>query len=102
MKLVKENIEFERGQEPSEAMGIGVWKDREDIIISLEEFKKNGGILEKGREIYRRNSPDPGVSGYWLRFSEPGNINLMYNNSFKSKPINFNAGVKVKTKVIYK
>ena len=103
MKAKFINEKFDTETDPIEDMGIGSWKPYKDIIISLDKFKENGGILTKGHEIWDRANSYVGskLLGYWLDFDVNQHVDLMYNNKFKSVPIPPGAGVKVKTKILY-
>ena len=103
---------FEQGQDPKEAMGIGVWKDwdsgsgaeqQNGVKISIDEFLENGGKLERGREIWtlRGNNIWPYATywefkdgKHWVEYREPGNIISLEDTR--------DYGPRVETKVIYK
>ena len=103
-KLV-ENQNFERGSvnEPSD-LGLGQWKEIEEIVVPLHEFEENGGILEKGREIWKKLQPGGAhiLSGHYLQYDSNQKTHLMYNTRYTSVPVPPGSGVKVKTKVLYK
>lgn len=92
-------INFERGIDPKDSMNIGLWKPFKDVFCSLEDFKENGGVLTEDRIIYNSNGAQV---GFWLGYDENQNVDLMQNSSFKSVPVGFGYGVKIKAKVMYK
>ncbi len=109
--ILVEDINFERGvNEPSD-LGLGRWKEPNDpdygeikgMKISIEEFLENGGVLEKGREIWRLDSGNKWPEGEYIRFDEEQKVHLIKSGRFESIPIVIgDFGVKVKTKVLYK
>ena len=99
-KKVFEAQNFERGQDPKQAMGIGLWKPFNDVLVSIGEFKDNGGILEKGRPIY--NGLGSKV-GEWVGYDSEKKEDLMTRHGgIGPFVINPNYGVKIKAQVIYK
>lgn len=63
MKLVKEDLSFERGQDPKAAMGIGIFKEVQELINELYDIhddttSKIGDPYYDGeREIIERVIP---------------------------------------------
>jgi hypothetical protein len=106
-QFINEDINFDRGKDPIDAMGLGIWKAYDKgTFISLKEFKDNGGIIKKGREIYTQKGLNIQAAvefvGYWLEFDETQRVDLIYNATFKSMPISeVFACVKVPTKIKY-
>lgn len=98
---IKENQNFERGINNPSDLGLGKWKEGEDTIVPIYDFEKNGGVLTKGREIWRWAGLDEYFEGYYLDYDPEQRVHLMYNDRFKSVPIPPGSGVKVKTKVLY-
>lgn len=87
-------------------MQLGLWKEREDIIIPIQEFIENGGILTEGREIWIRDDTyRPYVIGHWMRYSKKDKKHIMMSVGLEKNVLQFmpsNVGIKVKCKVIYK
>lgn len=68
------------------------------MLVTIQEFIDNGGILEKDRELYVNDS----FAGYYLKWDDNFNIPLMYNGSYKSLPISKTFLVEIDVKPIYK
>ena len=70
------------------------------IFVTIKEFIENGGILEKGREIYI-NKGDI-VPSYYLEWDHKQNVPLIYNTNYKSFPVSMGFLVKIDVTPIYK
>ena len=108
---INENQNFERGVNEPADLGLGKWKEPNDedygktrgMKISIEEFLENGGLLKKGREIWRLDGNNKWPEGEYIRFDEDQKVHLISSGRFKSLPIvTGDFGVKVKTRVFYK
>jgi hypothetical protein len=54
MKIIRENINFERGQDPKKSMGIGQAKEKEQLLSMLDDpmsYPANENV--RGRFKYR-------------------------------------------------
>ncbi len=103
-RTINEKQNFERViSEPSD-LGLGRWKPIDDIMVPLYDFEKNGGILEKEREIWAipHDSLTPHIAGYYLRYDSDQEVHLMHNSNYRSTPIPPGYGVKIKAKALYK
>lgn len=92
-------VNFERGQDPKDALEIGLWKPFRDIFVNLEEFKEKGGILTNGREIFNSNNS---YIGSWIGYDDEQQRDLIQNSSWKSMHVSVDYGVRIKCKVMYK
>ena len=115
-KTVNENQNFERGINKPSDLGIGRWKEPEDYGVSgdsgmkipLKEFTENGGILEKGRDIWRYYDSNENPVGKYIKFYEKKQGHII---SFGSSTLYIKYGtvewdwnyfsVKVPTKIMY-
>ena len=93
-------VNFERGQDPKDALNLGLWKDYEPgVFIPLQEFKDNGGELKEGREIFNAGGV---LWGNWKEYDSNQQVDIMSGGGYKSRPVPDFAIVKVPTKIMYK
>jgi hypothetical protein len=113
-KTLNEVQNFERGQDPKDALNIGMWKELEEenqMKIPIEFFLENGGKLTQGREIWAMDL-NIWPYGFYIKIDKEDNMiitqeNLMtgFNTNFKKTMAISNLedyAVKVPTKVIFK
>ena len=99
-KTINEVQNFERGQDPKDSMGIGLWKPYEPgIFVPIEEFENNGGKLEVGREIFNAGGV---LNGYWKKYDDNQRVHIISGEGFKSRPAQSFATVKIPAKIMYK
>ena len=99
---INENQNFERGgvNEPSD-LGLGKWKETDEIVVPFYEFEKNGGVLKKGRDVWILKNGEYQQIGEYLDYDENQEVHLISSPGWKTWPAPPGAGVKVRTKILY-
>jgi hypothetical protein len=90
MKLVRENINFERGPDPKAAMGIGI---KQQIIKALDNHYEDAGKESLDHEVIEKNSKIIcQVTSYLENSSPEPDVYLWIEVNIKNLKVNWEAG----------
>ena len=77
---------------------------KKEILVTIREFLKNGGNLNRGREVYSMDASEDlqWPIGIYLGWDDAQNCPLARNRSFRSMPISIENKILVEVKPIWK
>lgn len=70
------------------------------MLIPMDEFVENGGVLTEGRELFANDSDN--LIGYYKEYDDVLMVHLATNGSYKSFPIVDWTLVEIEVNPIYK